>query len=63
MQYVAPMELRWTYELIISYQHAMPNGIYCLENAVRHDMSVKKVQSKKCFELRRSGIFKILSIS
>ncbi len=36
----------------------MPNGIFHVFNAVRHDISVKNVQSTMCFELRRSDTFK-----
>ena len=35
----------------------MPNGIIGLENAIRHDMSVKTYNPKRIFELRRSDIF------
>ena len=51
------MELCWSWLLMISYQHAMPNGIICFKNAVRHDMSVKTYNPQRVFELRRSDIF------
>ena len=48
--------------LLIIYRYIMPNGIFLVFNAVRHDISVKTNNPPYVFELRRSDTFKTYKI-